>query len=157
MKKNQFTLTRLPYVTFDHLCEIGDEGIKWDYNRQIDSDYIRENVPCDSRFLVTMHFEHNHRHMEPCEPHMRLVIEMGNGLAFADVPMSYFRKLPRAYFVKRGKTAVLMVLVDQVGNPVQVVKKGPPGRVEQAINFFARETRNKSVAKLIRRKLMAAA
>jgi hypothetical protein len=155
--KSLFTMTRLPYVTFWHLCEIGDEGIKWNYNRQLNSDYIRQHVPSHSRFLVIQHFEHYYRHMLRCEPHMRLVIEMGDGLAIADVPMAYFRKLPRAFFVKRGRAVVLMVLFDQAGNPVAAIKKGPMGQVEQAINHLARETGIKSLARFIRQEFRAIA
>ena len=37
-------------------------------------------------YPVVLHFVHEHRHMEPCEPHMRLVIEIEVTMPFAMSP-----------------------------------------------------------------------
>ncbi len=156
MKKNSLTIARLPYVTFDQLCEIGEWGSEWNYNRRLDAEDIKNRTKPGSPFFVLLHFEHNYRFMQPCEPHMRLLIGLGDGEVLADVPMDYFKSLPGAYVIRCNKSTVLVVVLDNAGNTVEVTHDGPPERITQAIDLFVRETGNKYLGKLILDQCLAA-
>lgn len=81
------------YFTRRHLIECARLGLKWDYNRQV-SEKVRE-LP-EANYPVIRTLVHQHRHFQPCEPHIRCGVGGPNGLiAFIDVPMWYYDKLPQ--------------------------------------------------------------
>ena len=132
MKKTNFQIDSLPYVRHNHLCEISANGERWDYNRQLDSDAV-QRLP-QKRHLaypVVLHFVHEHRHMEPCEPHMRLVIEIRGDDAICDVPLNYFDKLPKLHVVSKngkGLFSCFSMRMESCGKFVPLRVRGTWGR-----------------------------
>ena len=100
MKRKPFELVSHRYVRRSHLCEIADHSDLWDFNRQLDSKAVRR-LPKQQNlaYPVIQTLLHEHRHFEPCEQHMRLVIDIQGDVAIADVPLNYFDKLPKSYSV----------------------------------------------------------
>jgi len=89
------------YFTRAALIEAANEAIKLDFNRQLEPAELRE-LP-DALFPVIFHMPHFHRHFVPCEPHMRLMVELpadpkcsacGTVPGFIDVTNERFSKLP---------------------------------------------------------------
>lgn len=86
---------KIPYLTRALLIKASRLGLKWDYNRQL-SERIAE-IP-DHRYEVEFAMTHHHRHFMPCEEHIRCVISLTpfkQDVAFCDVPIEFFKKLPR--------------------------------------------------------------
>ena len=117
MKKN-FTITEMPYLTRQELIEIADKGVEWDYNRQLCSEKIqRLPVHPEIVYPVEHHFLHEHRCLELCEMHMRLVITIPGSIATADVPLSYFESLPKARCIVCRDQIVAVLLTKVDGSP----------------------------------------
>ena len=121
MKRPKFEIGSYRYVQRSHLCEMADNADHWDFNRQLDSKAVRR-LPTNRHlaYPVVMHFVHKHRHFEPCEPHMRLVIDIQGDDAIADVPLDYFGKLPKLYLVSKNGKGLLFVLLHENGEPWDV-------------------------------------
>lgn len=84
-----------PYFTRKLLIQASRLGLNWDYNRQI-SEQIAE-VP-DLKYQVEFHMPHYHRHCQRCEEHIRCMISLApfkDDVLFCDVPVQFFKKLPR--------------------------------------------------------------
>ena len=94
---------RLDYET---LCKIADLGIEWNYNRQLCSEKIR-TIRKGSLYKVIGLLEHHHRNGVPCEVHMRMVIQLGETIGFADVPMDFFNNLKSSLVVRDGDKPIL--------------------------------------------------
>jgi hypothetical protein len=103
MKKKPTT----PYFTRRLLIRASRLGLQWDYNRQL-SERIAE-VP-DLMYPVELFFIHNHRHGQPCEPHMRCMISLEQfkkGLVvFCDMPFEFFAKLPKMRILVNRREAL---------------------------------------------------
>ena len=132
-----FAIRSLRYVRRSHLCQIADNAERWDYNRQLDSKSIR-TLPKNRKIVypVVKTLMHEHRHGQPCELHMRLVVEMSDGIAFADVPLNYFDGLPKAYLVSKNDQMVLAILLKEDGTLWEVRSDARPTDRDQAIAYF---------------------
>ncbi len=142
-KKNTPTLRIENALCLDYqtLCTIADEGIKWDFNRQLDSDAIRK-IPKNGLYPVSMMMEHNHRHFKPCETHMRLMIELPRCPGFADVPIEFLNTLKPTLVVFRGKEPVLKALPVSSDNNYRLYSATPKQHVPQAMKFLKKNHPN---------------
>src|SRR5262249_44206226 len=99
MNGNKTTTTRSKYFTKALLQEAAQNAEKWDFNRQLDLDAINA-IPDDARYPVELTLLHHHRHGEPAETHMRAMVAMDadkqGAVAFVDMPLEFFEKLPEA-------------------------------------------------------------
>jgi hypothetical protein len=76
-----------------HLVECAKLAHMWGFNRQL-SDRVAE-LP-EANYPVALTLLHRHRQGQPCEPHMRCRV-LGPGertLAYVDVPLDYYQRLP---------------------------------------------------------------
>jgi len=88
-------ITEITYFTRKHLILASKLGIKWDYNRQV-SERVAE-IP-DLKYPITVAMPHYHRHGVRCEMHIRCMIllePLTQRVVFCDVPVKFFKKLPR--------------------------------------------------------------
>lgn len=116
--KNRFTIKTMPYLTRKELIDIADNGEHWDYNRQLCPEAIRQ-LPDDAEYVypVTMNFLHEHRYLEPCELHMRIMIAVTDTVAFADIPLEYFDSLPKSQAILCDNEIVAVLLAKADGSP----------------------------------------
>jgi hypothetical protein len=116
---------------------MADNADRWDFNRQLDSHAVR-SLPKDRHlaYPVIQQLVHEHRHFEPCEPHIRLVVDIQGAVAIADVPMDYFDKLPKLYVVSKGGNGLLWVLLDENGDPWDVRADSGSRDMGQAVEYF---------------------
>jgi hypothetical protein len=137
MKRKPFKLVSHRYVSRAHLCEIADHADVWDFNRQLDSKAVR-TLPKNSGIMypVSMTLPHKHRHGKPCEPHMRLMIDIKETVAFADVPLNYFNELPKYYTVETNGKCLLLVILDKHGMPVRYRFDEASPDFKRAANYF---------------------
>lgn len=162
MKKTKktptFELRSHQYLRRSHLIEIADRADRWDFNRQLDSKAVR-TLPKGRGIVypVSMTLPHEHRHGEPCEPHMRLVVDMPNDTAIVDVPLDYFNKLPEYYTVKNNGKCLLLVILDKDGMPVRYrFDEGSPD-FKRAANFFVEHCSEPLAKEFVRSYLQTAA
>ncbi len=150
MKHSVFVIRSNRYLRRSHLCEIADNADRWDYNRQLCSKAVRR-LPKDRHlaYPVMQTLLHEHRHMEPCEPHMRLVIDIQGDTAFADVPLDYFDKLPKSYSVFKGERGILLVLLDEKGEPVDIYADSGSPDLHGAVKYFRKHCQEPKVIKFV--------
>lgn len=155
--KKALKMNSYRYVRRSHLCEIADNYDNWNFNRQLDSNAVRR-LPKKHHlaFPVIQYFVHEHRHMEPCEPHMRLVIDIQGDVAIADVPLDYFEKLPKAYIVSKGGNGLLLVLLDESGEPWSVYSDPGMTDVDQAVEYFIKHCDDPKIKKFVQASMNAA-
>ena len=151
--KKTFTIKQQTYVTRKHLSEIASQGEQWDYNRQLCPKAIRR-LPKDPNFAHSIdYFVHEHRNSEQCEPHMRLFITMTDGTASADVPLDYFERLPKAYFVLYEGKSVSQLLLDEDGKPWSLRFKVKNQIVCAAVQFLIEQFKDKQINKYLKKQL----
>lgn len=95
MKSIKTISQQIPYFSRKLLIQASRLGLKWDYNRQL-PERIAE-VP-DLKYQVEFHMPHYHRHLRRCEKHIRCMISLEpfkGDVVFCDVPVKFFKKLPR--------------------------------------------------------------
>jgi hypothetical protein len=152
MPKPVFALRSHRYVRRSHLCEIADNADRWNFNRKLDSEDMQrlpENP--DLVYLVAWSFPHEHRYGMPCEVHMRLVIDIQEMAFVADVPLDYFEKLPKAYFVSKNGNGLLMVLLNEDGELWDVRVPSDSTDVDQAaVEYFMKHCDDPKVRKFVK-------
>lgn len=131
------------YLDYQTLCTIADEGIKWNYNRQLDSDAIRK-IPKNGLYPISFVMEHHHRCFQPCEAHVRLMIELPRGVGFADVPMDFFNNLKSSMVVYRGEEPVLKALPVS-GDNYRLYAMKSKQHVPQALKFLKKSNPNMTI------------
>src|SRR5262245_58237097 len=85
------------YFTKALLMEAANRGPEWDYNRQLDPDALGGLDP-NARFPIVFLLNHFYRAGVPCEPHIRCGVEVegpSGPVAFVDVPVEFFERLPK--------------------------------------------------------------
>jgi hypothetical protein len=99
-KKPQTVQKTFVYLTKAMLVEVARKGPEWDYNRQLS--LAVADLP-DDIYVVTLHFPHHHRRMQPCPTHMRCVAEGRRGEFLI---LGVFQRFPsRTVRVPKGKAA----------------------------------------------------
>lgn len=93
--------TTTKYMGTDLLLEIAMEGRQIGYNRQLDSDWLQENVDFTGKHVVTPMMIHEHIDGVEADPHMRcslFIKTKGNRFepteVIADMSMESYEALP---------------------------------------------------------------
>lgn len=152
MAKNnaKLNIKTIPYLTRRHFEEIVRNASTWDFNRQLSRRDIRE-LPNDAQCLypVNQYLFHQHRRFQLCEPHMRLVIDVPDSIAIADVPMDYFEKLPRAMKVYQGNAIAFVLFLNASGKPTEIRYVELNRKVRRAMQKFAQKHKDARIKKFI--------
>jgi len=78
-------------ISLKLLKEAAALGDKWNLNRQLCPKAIGRILA--GLFPVEMVIAHHHAWMKPVAEHRRLMIDMFDGVAFVDMPISFFNKV----------------------------------------------------------------
>lgn len=94
----------MKFFTQKQLIEAATLGPKWDFNRQIRLAPV-QRLP-EAKFPVSHTLVHAHRHGQPCQKHVRCIVELGpNGFLIVDVPIAFYKKLGNAKVNRRCRVA----------------------------------------------------
>lgn len=88
-KSHRFKALRT--ISKDLLLEAAQMGPTWAYNRQL-CDQKVSTIP-NGRYKIVAVIPHFHAFFQPVPEHRRFVVEIGNTLAFVDVPLDFAKRI----------------------------------------------------------------
>ena len=147
---NKLTVSIIPCLRRSHLVKIAENAETWDFNRQLDLKAVKTlSRDKDILYPIEMSFPHEHRHGVRCEPHMRLMLGMPKGIAFADVPADFLNSLPKTVIVNKGRKTLLAVQLDENDVPFGVGFLSSLPEIRKAAGYLQNHYKNKNVGKYV--------